>query len=67
MPRSDFPNANVGFSALRAKYPKITPFLPENQLFLAIIFPFSPAFEAEFSFLVSSLNAVVVFNAKRAA
>ena len=64
MPASDFPRANVGFSALR-KYAKITPFLPEIRLFLAIIFPFSSALQAKFSFSGSSLNAAVVFNVEK--
>ena len=53
MPTNDFPLAKVEFST--------------NRLILAIIFPFSSAFEAKFYFLGFSLNAVVVFNAKRAA
>ena len=66
MRTSDFPHANVGFSALRAKIRKKTLFLPKNRLFLAQILPFSSIFEANFSFLGASLNAEVVFNAKRA-
>ena len=41
MPASDFPRANVGFSALTAKIRENDPILPEIRLFLAIIFPFS--------------------------
>ena len=67
MRTSDFPHANVGFSALREKYPNITPLLPKNRLFVAQILLFSSASMAHFSFLGSSLNAVEVFNAKRAA
>ena len=67
MTTSDFPHANIGFSALRAKIPKNDPIFTENRLVLIMIFPFSSAFHAKFSFLGSSLNAVVVFNAKCAA
>ena len=64
MPTSDFPRANVGFSALRAKISKNDPIFTRYSA----IFGYNlSVFQAKFSFLVSSLNAVVVFNAKSAA
>ena len=64
MPTSDFPCANVGFSALRAKIPKNHPIFTRKL----DIFGYNlSVFQAKFSFLGSSLNAAVVFNAKRAA
>ena len=64
MPTSDFPRANVGFSALRAKMRENHPiFTRYSAIFGYNLF----VFQAKFSFLVSSLNAVVVFNAKSAA
>ena len=63
-PTSDFSHANVRFSALRAKIPK-------NFTLKSAIFGYNLCFtlavQAEVSFLGSSLNAVVVLNAKRAA
>ena len=54
----------VGFSALRAKIPKNHPIFTRNSA----IFGYNlSVFQAKFSFLGSSLNAAVVFNAKRAA
>ena len=64
MPASDFPRVNVGFSALRAKICENDPICTRNSA----IFGYNlSVFQAKFSFLGSSLNAVVVFNAKRAA
>ena len=64
MPTSDFPCANVGFSALRAKIRENHPIFTRNSA----IFGYNlSVFQAKFSFLGSSLNAAVVFNAKRAA
>ena len=64
MPTSDFPRANVGFSALRAKIPKNDPIFNRNSATFGYNLS---VFRAKFSFLGSSLNAAVVFNAKRAA
>ena len=64
MPASDFPRANVGFSALRAKIRENHPIFTRNS---AIFGHNLSVFQAKFSFLGSSLNAEVVFNAKRAA
>ena len=64
MPASDFPCANVGFSALRAKIRENHPIFTRNTA----IFGYNlSVFQAKFSFLGSLLNAAVVFNAKRAA
>ena len=64
MPTSDFPRANVGFSALRAKICENDTICTRNSA----IFGYNlSVFQAKFSFLGSSLNAAVVFNAKRAA
>ena len=64
MPTSDFPRANVGFSALTAKIRENHPICTRNST----IFGYNlSVFQAKFSFLGSSLNASVVFNAKRAA
>ena len=64
MPTSDFPCANVGFSALRAKIRENHPIFTRYSA----IFGYNlSVFQAKFSFLGSSLNAAVVFNAKRAA
>ena len=64
MPASDFPRANVGFSALTAKIHENHPIFTRNS---AIFGHNLSVFQAKFSFLGSSLNAAVVFNAKRAA
>ena len=64
MPASDFPRANVGFSALTAKIRENDPIFTRNSA----IFGYNlSVFQAKLSFLGSSLNAEVVFNAKRAA
>ena len=61
---SDFPHENVGFSALTAKIRENHPIFTRNSA----IFGYNlSVFQAKFSFLGSSLNAVVVFNAKSAA
>ena len=61
---SDFPRADVGFSALRAKIFENDPICTRNSAIFGYILS---VFQAKFSFLGSSLNAVEVFNAKRAA
>ena len=64
MPTSDFPRANVGFSALRAKIRENHPIFTRNSaIFGHNLF----VFQAKFSFLGSSLNAVVVFNSESVA
>ena len=64
MPTSDFPRANVGFSALTAKIRENYPIFTRNSA----IFGYNlSVFQAKVSFLGSSLNAVVVFNSESVA
>ena len=67
IPTSDFPLANVGFSVLRAKIPKNDPIFTRNSAIFGYNLSVFFSFPGQFSFFGSSLNAVVVFNAKSAA